>query len=438
MRVSGRATFSDTGKSLQAEVVEHGATSMPAVSPSSRRRWIILAVLFTVTVINFVDRQTLSILAPVLRSAFHLSNQQYGRIVSAFQFGMLSGELPMGYLMDRWGARLGLSLAVLWWSGATGAQIFARNGVQFGLLRYWMGTGECGNYSGGVKTLSRIFERKDRTLALGIFNSGSMVGSTIALPVIVFLLQHYGFRTAFLVPAFAGVLWVPLWWFVHGKEDKQEQVNYVARISIRTMLRSPESWAVMSMRFFIGPVMQFYWYWIPSYLVEVRHMSMRQLGWLGWIPFLLGDLGGVAGGWAAGLMHRRGVSTVNVRRILMYSGSLLCMASLMVPLQRLVLVALLLIGVAIFADNFVSANMYGAVTDLFPEEQVGRAIGLTGVAGGLSGLLFPLLTGWIVDRGSYSPVFLMVGVMPLIGSAAVFVISERYRNWNRHLSSLTS
>jgi ACS family hexuronate transporter-like MFS transporter len=194
----------------------------------------------------------------------------------------------------------------------------------------------------------------------------------------------------------------------------------------------------MTMRFFIGPVMQFYWYWIPSYLVEVRHMSMKQLGLLGWIPFLLGDLGGVAGGWAAGLLIRRQVSTVNVRRILMYGGSVLCMASMLVSLQRAAVVAVLLIGLAIFADNFVSANMYGAVTDLFPEEQVGRAIGLTGVAGGLSGLLFPLLTGWIVDRGSYSPIFLMVGVMPLIGSAAVFLISQRYRNWNRHLSSLTA
>jgi ACS family hexuronate transporter-like MFS transporter len=265
-----------------------------------------------------------------------------------------------------------------------------------------------------------------------------MVGSTIALPVVVFLLQRYGFRTAFLVPAFAGVIWVPLWWFIHGKEPKEEQVAYVPQISLRTILRSPESWAVMTMRFFIGPVMQFYWYWIPSYLVEVRHMSMKQLGLLGWIPFLLGDLGGVAGGWAAGLLIRRQVSTVNVRRILMYGGSVICMASMLVSLQRAAVVAVLLIGLAIFADNFVSANMYGAVTDLFPEEQVGRAIGLTGVAGGLSGLLFPLLTGWIVDRGSYSPIFLMVGVMPLIGSAAVFLISQRYRNWNRHLSSLTA
>lgn len=424
--------------SLRAELIGRGVTTLRPADGSARHRWIILSILFLVTVINFIDRQTLSILAPVLRVTLHLSNEQYGRIVSAFQFGMLSAEFPMGYLMDRWGARLGLSFAVLWWSGATGAQIFARSGLDFGLFRYWMGTGECGNYSGGVKTITRLFSRKDRTLALGIFNSGSMVGSTIAVPIVIFLLQRYSFRTAFLVPALAGLLWVPLWWFAYGKEHKEQEVAYNVRISLLEMLRGSESWAIMAMRFFIGPVMQFYWYWIPSYLVEVRHMSMKELGWLGWIPFFLGDLGGVAGGAAAGLLHRKGVSTVNVRRILMYGGSALCMTSMLVPLQHLAAAAIVLIGVAIFADNFVSANMFGAVTDLYPEEQVGRATGLTGVAGGLSGLLFPLITGWTVDHGSYSPVFLMVGVMPLIGTAAVFLISHRYRNWNRQLSSLTA
>src|SRR5579863_5559059 len=133
-----------------------------------RRRWLILSLIFAITVINFIDRQTLSVLAPVLRKALSLSNVEYGRIVSALQFGMMSGELPMGYIMDRWGARLGLSAAVLWWSTATGAQMFAWTGVQFGFIRYWMGTGECGNYSGGIKTVTRIFAKKDRTLAIGI------------------------------------------------------------------------------------------------------------------------------------------------------------------------------------------------------------------------------------------------------------------------------
>ncbi len=206
-----------------AEGARLGGVSLASRPQTGSRRWLLLALIFSITVINFVDRQTLSVLAPVLRSALHLSNEQYGRIVSALQFGMMSGEFPMGYLMDRWGAKLGLSVAVLWWSTATGAQVFARTGLQFGVMRYWMGTGECGNYSGGIKTVTRLFGRKDRTLAIGIFNSGSMIGATIAPPLIVFLMQRYGFRTAFLVPAIAGVLWVPVWWIAYGQEPREPE-----------------------------------------------------------------------------------------------------------------------------------------------------------------------------------------------------------------------
>jgi ACS family hexuronate transporter-like MFS transporter len=392
----------------------------------SRRRWFMLALIFTITVINFIDRQTLSVLAPVLQKTFHLSSLQYGRIVSALQLGMMSGELPMGYLMDRWGARLGLSAAVLWWSAATGAQAFTLSGWQFGLTRFWMGTGECANFSGGIKTVTRLFQKKERTLAIGIFNSGGMIGATVAPPLIVFLLRRYGFRTAFLVPALAGLLWVPLWWFVYGRESKPHQGSETPT-SIRTMLGKSSTWAVMSCRFMIGPVMQFYWYWIPSYLFNVRHISLVQIGIFGWIPFLLGDAGGVAGGWTAGLLQKRGVSIRNVRRMTMYGGSICCIFSLAVPYMNNAATAIMMISIAIMADNFLSANMFAAITDLFPDHQVGRATGLTGVAGGLSGLLFPLLTGSLVDHVSYTPVFLLIAFMPLAGTIALFAFGKRYR-----------
>jgi len=397
----------------------------------SRRRWIILGLLFTITVINFIDRQTLSVLAPVLRIAFHLSNAQYGRIVSALQFGMMSGEFPMGYLMDRWGARLGLSVAVLWWSSATGAQVFARSGLQFGVTRFWMGTGECGNYSGGMKTVTRLFGKEERTLAIGIFNSGSMIGVTIATPLIVYLLHRYGFRTAFLVPALAGLIWIPIWRLVYAHEIKPAQGEIQEKqVSLKTMLGESSTWAVMSSRFFIGPVIQFYWYWIPSYLFSVRHMSMVQIGIFAWMPFLLGDTGGIAGGWAAGLLQKRGLTIRNVRRVTMYGSSLLCITSLAVPYMNNAAAALMMIGVATMADNFLSVNMFAAITDLFPDRQVGRATGLTGVAGGLSGLLFPLLTGSLVDHVSYTPVFIMVAFMPLIGTIALFAFGRKYRELN--------
>lgn len=407
---------------------QQGETSGSVVEEAlHRRRWLILGLLFSITVVNFIDRQTLSVLAPVIRSVFHLSNEAYGRIVAALQFGMMSGEFPMGYLMDRWGTRLGISVAVMWWSSATAAQVFARTGTQFGIVRYWMGTGECGNFSGGVKTATRLFAPSERTLAIGIFNSGSMVGATIAPPLIVYLLHRFGFRTAFLVPAALGVLWVIAWWFIYQREVSPVQETQEPKVSIRELLSDSSSWAVMMCRFFVGPVIQFYWYWIPSYLYSVRHMTLLQVGFLSWIPFLMGDGGNLLGGWAAGVLLRRGMSPATARRWLMFGSSAFCFASLLVPLSRGSGMALAMIGVAVCAHNFLSANMYGAITDLFPDSKVGRATGLTGVAGGLSGLIFPLLTGVLVDRFSYSPVFVLIAAMPLVGTFALFLLGRKYR-----------
>ncbi len=407
------------------KIQEDTVSSPPQDLP---RRWVILALIFSITVINFIDRQTLSVLAPVLKATFHLSNEYYGRIVAALQFGMMSGEFPMGWLMDRWGARLGLTAAVLWWSGATGAQVFCGSGMQLGITRFWMGTGEAGNYPGGMKAVSRFFSKEKRTLAIGIFNSGSMIGATIAPPLIVFLMQRYGFRAAFLVPALLGLIWVPLWWFTYPGKASPLLSGEPLQISLPVLLRQSSTWAVMMCRFLIGPVMQFYWYWIPSYLYSVRHMSLTQIGFLGWIPFLLGDTGGVLGGWAAGWLQSRGVGIYNVRKITMVGSSLLCLTSLMVTYLHSATAALFTIGIAIMADNFLSANMFGAITDLFPDHAIGRVTGLTGVSGGLSGLLFPLLTGALVDRVSYKPVFILVGFMPLLGTLALFILGKQYRS----------
>jgi ACS family hexuronate transporter-like MFS transporter len=278
-----------------------------------------------------------------------------------------------------------------------------------------------------MKTVTRLFTRNERTLAIGVFNSGSTIGATVAPPLIVYLMQHYGLRTAFLLPAFLGFLWMPLWWIAYGRELKTD-IQAESRVSTRELLRKSSSWAIMSCRFFIGPVMQFFWYWIPNYLFGVRHLTMTQIGLVSWITFVFGDTGGIAGGWVAGYLHSRGFSMLNVRRITMYASSAVCMSSLLVPHMKSAAATLLVIGVAILANSFVAVNMFGAVSDLFPDHQVGRATGLTGVAGGLSGLLFPLLTGSLVDHFSYTPVFLLVGFMPLLGTMALFLLGGSYQS----------
>ena len=402
------------------------------VSPISRRRWTVLAFLVSITVINFIDRQTLSVLAPKIREMLHLSHEAYGRIVAAFQFGMMSGEFPMGWLMDRWGVRLGLGIAVFWWSIATGLHGFARSGLDLGFLRFWMGTGECGNFSGGVKTVNEWFPRTERAFAIGIFNSGTMIGSIIAPPLVVFLAHRYGYQYAFLLPAALGICWAPLWWRFHRPDrisapGSPQNSEVSLRQSSRELLRYPQTWSVMACRFLVGPVLQFYWYWTPDYLYTVRGLSLHDIGVLSWIPFVMGDLGSISGGWAAALLLRRNFSVKRARQLTMYFGSALCLASFAVFFVPTVPEALGIIGIVLFGHTFLSANMFAAVTDMFPDGAVGRATGLHGICGGLSGLLFPLLTGFLVDRFSYSPVFALAAIMPLAGTIALFVVSKGLR-----------
>jgi ACS family hexuronate transporter-like MFS transporter len=425
------------GRLSQADQARRDENIASSSDHGSRHPWAVLSLLFTLTVIVFIARQSLSVMAPVLRTMFHLSNQAYGRIVSALGFGMMTGEFPVGYLMDRLGARLGLSVVVCWWSAATGSLMLAGSGLGLGLSQFWRGTGECGAYSGGIKTVTRLFPKKDRTLAIGIFNGGSVIGATIAPPLIVYLLQHYGFRTAFLLPTVAGFLWIPLWWLVYKREPKIAAPIGQNAVSSRQLLGQSSTWAVMLCRFFIGPVMQFYWYWIPSYLYSARHLSMVQIGTIGWIPFLMGDVGGVAGGWVGGILLRSGFSVRNARRLSMYGSALVCAASLAVPFMRGIGPAMVMICVAIAADNFLSAHMFAAITDLFPDAQVGRAAGLMGIAAGLSGMLFPLLTGFLVDRISYAPAFMLVGIMPMVGTIALFAVGRKYRTLDQPANALS-
>ena len=403
------------------------STNNAAIGDHSPRRWLVLGLLCAITVINFIDRQTVSVLAPVIKDTFHLSNSAYGSIVAAFQFGMMSGELPMGWLMDRWGCELGLLTAVLWWSAATGMQAFTRSGIQLGITRFWMGTGECGNYSGGLKTIQSMFTRSQRTLAIGIFNGGSVIGSVIAAPFIVFLMRSYGLRTAFLVPAMLGLLWAVFWWLLYRGQKPCAPVYSHAAVPLHAILTQPSAWAVMLCRFFVGPVIQFYWYWLPSYLFSVKHLSMERIGAVSWIPYFLGSGGGIVAGWAAGWLYRRGYDTYEMRRVSMFASSTLCLTSLAVPLVHSMPAALMTMSAAIFGHYFVSAHMYGSITDLFPENTVGRVTGLTGVAGGVSGFLFPLLTGVLVDRISYTPVFLLAALMPMAGTLVLFALARRER-----------
>jgi ACS family hexuronate transporter-like MFS transporter len=399
-----------------------------------RRRWAILGLLFSITVINFIDRQTLSVLAPKLKEHFQFNSTQYGRIVAAFQFGMMTAEFPMGIMMDRLGARFGFSFAVLWWSIATGLHAIGRSVWTFGILRFWMGTGEAANFSGAMKVVTRWFPNREKTLAVGVFNGGTMIGSILAPPLIVTLNQWFGWRVAFVVPAFFGLVWVLCWRRFYRISVEQERVlpgqGERPAVASLELLRYRQTWALMLCRFLAGPVMQFYWYWMPDYLYTVRGMSLVSIGAFSWVPYLLGDAGSIGGGWAAGRLLGRGFTTMRTRQTTMLLGAVCCFGSLAVVMVPGSASAIAIIGVVMFGHTFYSANFFATISDLFPAPAVARVTGLTGASGGLSGILFPLLTGYLVDHFSYFPAFTIAAILPIAGMGALFWLAPGLKGAN--------
>ena len=399
-------------------------------------RWWILVLLFFATVINFVDRLTLSFVAPMLRDTFKLSNQDYGLIVSSFVFGMMLGEFPMGWLMDRKGPRIGLSFAVIWWSVANALHSLAQSKWQFSFLRFWMGTGECGNYSGGVKVIGQWFPPKERAFAIGIFNGASLIAGMITPPLVVFITMYMGWKAAFIIPSLIGVIWVLFWRAfyrspqVHPKLTEAERLhiaegaeaNEAMGPSNLQLLRYSQTWGLMLCRFLVGPVIQFYLFWLPEYLYRSRGLTLAAIGFVAILPPIFGDIGSIGGGWITGWLIDRGFSVRAARKTVMWSGGALCAMSFVVVLAHSPLIWGAAICLVYLGHYALSANMFAAISDLFPNSATARVTALTGIAGGFSGWLFPILTGWLVDKISFKPVFFIAALMPAAGVGVLWLL----------------
>lgn len=402
-----------------------------------RIRWWILSLLFFAIAINILDRQVLSLVAPVLRDQFKLSNTQYGIIVFCFLLGMTLGQIPAGMMMDRVGARFGISLIAAWWSLANLLHAFARSPIQFGGLRFLLGLGECGNYSAGVKVISQWFPVGERALAGGIFNSGSLAGAIAAPPLIVFLTRRFGWQTAFLLPSFLGFVWIVPWLYLYREPWRHPRLAPAAREAAAPAKtaadRTPDGrmlpllglsavWGVVLMRAFGGPVTHFYWYWLPEYLKHERGMSLEMIGLSAWLPFFAGGVGNIGGGWFSSRLLRLGWGVDRARKAAFVFATALCLVAALVPFTSSVPAALSLICVATLGVNAFAANLIGLLTDLFPQHLLARITALTGVGDGAMGMIAMLATGIVVDRFSYLPIFIAAAVFPLAGLAALLLL----------------
>ena len=387
-------------------------------------RWVFLFLAFAATTINYLDRQTLSVLAPILHEQFRLSDLGYSRVVSAFLFAYTIANGLSGIIIDRIGTKWGYGLCMLWWSTASVLHAFARSALSLGTCRFLLGFGEAGNWPAAIKMVAEWFPAQQRALASGIFNSGSSIGAAIAPPLVAAIALHFGWRGAFASIGALGFLWTFLWLALYFVPERARAAVPVSR-SGSGLLRSRFVWSLTLAKVFFDPAWYFYVFWFPQYLSSARHFSLAQIGLYAWIPFVTADCGNVAGGlfcrWLVGI----GLGLIRSRRISL--AVFVCFMTAAIP-AVLVLdprASIAWVSLATFGYTGSLANMLALPGDFFPPNVLGSIWGFASMGSGFGGILFTLLVGWIVERFAYVPVFIGFGLMPLLALSILLLVTTR-------------
>ncbi|MBV4521200.1 MFS transporter [Pseudomonas sp. SWRI74] len=375
-------------------------------------RWKICALLFFATTINYLDRQVLGLLKPVLELQFHWSETDYSYLVVVFQACYAAGLLIFGRLIDRLGTKLGYGLCLAVWSLAAVGHAAAQSTFSFMIMRALLGLGESGNFPAAIKAVSEWFPKKERALAVGILTAGTSIGAILAPACVPWLASHYGWQAAFVVTGLTGFVWLIFWKLFYDKPGAHPRVSvtelaYINQdvnaepehaVKWRTLLTLRATWAFIAGKFLTDPIWWFMLFWLPSYFTSRFGLSLADLALPLMIVYCATSVGSVAGGWLSSRLIGAGWPVQRARRNVM-----LCMAVLVTPLAASsyidnlwTMVALLSLAAA--AHQGWSANIFTTVADNFPRSQVASVMGIGSTAGSVGGMIFPLIIGLVLDH----------------------------------------
>ncbi len=411
-------------------------------------RWWIVGLLCLATTINYIDRQAMSVAAPVITKEFNLSATDYSWILFWFLLAYALMQAVAGKLFDRIGTKRGLTLSIIWWSIANMLTAFGAGVASFSFFRGLLGVGEAGNYPAALKAIAEWFPKAERSNAVGILNAGPGLGAIIAPPLIAsWLIPTYGWRAAFVVTGALGLLWLLAWQWLYYKPEEHPNITAkelemlqreharhanTGKTSWLQFLRHKEVWGLMLSRFVCDGVFYFFAFWLPQYLSNVRGFNLKQIGASAWIPYLAADLGSIFGGWLGGYLIARGMSLNASRKWMIWIGAAFVPVAMLVNSTQNALVALLLIAVVMFAVQIKSSSLFAMPADIVRPQDVATVWGLSGAAGSLGGMLFQLTVGWLVDHISYAPVFVIVSGMHIVSALIVMWLIPRIEPLRGH------
>lgn len=417
-------------------------------------RWAVVVLLFFATAINYIDRQVIGLLKPVLEAKFHWSESDYGRIIMAFSVTYAVGLLLFGRLIDRVGTRIGYSLSIVLWSIAAMMHALVKTTGGFIFCRGFLGLGESGNFPAAIKAVAEWFPQEERAFATGLFNSGSSVGAVVAPLLVPLILGAFGWQEAFLVTGALGFIWVVCWWIFYKaplrKMGPDREISMDFRpggevapgsaggdqpISWIRLLGFRQTWAFIIGKFFTDPIWWFFLFWLPSYFSSVFSMDLtRPSPQLGAI-YICTTIGSIGGGYLSSWLIRKNWPVFRARKVTLLLAALCVLPILYARHVHDIWAAVALIGLAAAAHNAWSANLFTIVSDMFPTGALSSVTGIGGMAGSVGGILFPLLAGYLLDmyklRGhitdGYNILFIICGFAYLAAWMFIHLLAPKMK-----------
>jgi len=393
-------------------------------------RWLIVGLLFIATALSFLDRQVLSISILKIQTDLDVSDVQYGWINTGFLISYAIMFTLGGWLIDRFGTRVGLAVSVGLWSISNAMHGAVQNVWHLGTARFFLGIGEGGCFPGAAKGVTEWFPQKQRASAMGIAIGGAALGAVIAPPLTVYLITLFGWRGAFVATGIFGGIWVLVWlFFFHkpqkspfitkkelaliegAKEKEQAQKSKKISVPIKKILQTRQVWGLITMRFLLDPVFYFFMFWIPKYLSEERGVSFERIGELFWIPFFALGISNIIGGGVSDRLVKSGMSVNRARKTVMGLAAGLTMVAPLTVVASSAEIAILFMSLIMFAHGFWITNYITITSELFGKNATSTVVGMCGTAGAVAGLLINPMIGKIVENYSYLPLWITSGIL---------------------------
>ena len=416
-------------------------------SVMGRYRWVICAMLFAATSINYVDRQIIGVLKPTLQLEFGWTESSYGDLVFWFQAAYALGYVGFGRMIDKIGARLGYAAAVALWTAAHIAHAMVSTVGGFIAVRFALGLGESGNFPAGLKAIAEWFPKQERALATGILVAGTNIGAIMTPLIVPFITYRWGWRVAFIVTGSFSLIWLILWLRIYRRPQEHSKVSAgelayinsdspanpdgpraVTNMTWRALLRVPETWAYALARFLIDPIWWMFLFWLPDFFVKRYNLDLEHFGPPLVVVYLVSDAGSISGGWLSSRLIRLGYTVNRARKLTMLLASVLVLPVMFAMYADNLWLAVAIVGVATAAHQAFSATLYTFPSDVFPRQAVGTVVGIGGTAGAIGGMLMAKYAGWVLDGiGSYTPIFIVAGSVYILALIVVHSLSPRLK-----------